>query len=284
VKGGVVADDDEDLWPPFYLSGGSGHSTREQRIQDRMQGIKDHGRRPPGRVRSLSRDQIVRTAIAVADTEGPDAISMRRIARELNAGAMSLYWHVSSKQELLDLMLDAIQGEMAVPVQSGDLRADLRAMAYGWRQSLCRHRWVMPFMGGRPPTGPKALRNIERALALFTPRQLGSATMMTVLMSVQTYVMGAVLREQQEERNQQDQDLAQERYGLTAEEMHKIVGEYLGRVKESGLYPNLTAMMDAGVDPDALETQDERFEFGLDCLLDGIVARLGSCDPATAPE
>ncbi|HEY0717972.1 MAG TPA: TetR/AcrR family transcriptional regulator, partial [Streptosporangiaceae bacterium] len=211
---------------------------------------------------------------AVADSEGPDAITMRRIARELSAGAMSLYWHVSSKQELLDLMLDAIQGEMAVPVPTGDLRADLRAMAYGWRQSLDRHRWVMPFMGGRPPMGPRALGNVERALALFAPRQVGSATMMTVLMSVQTYVMGAVLREQQEVRNQQDQDLIQERYGLTAEEMHKIIGEYIGRVRESGRYPHLTAMMDAGVDPDAIETQDERFEFGLACLLDGIMNRM----------
>ncbi len=274
-----MADDDEDLWPPFYLAGRN-DSPREQRIQDRMQGIRDRGRTPPGRVRALSRDEIVRTAVEIADSEGPDAISMRRIARELSAGAMSLYWHVGSKQELLDLMLDAVQGEMAIPARSGDLRADLRAMALAQRESLYRHRWVMPFMGGRPPLGPKALRNVEQALALFAPRQLDGVTTMTVLMSVLTYVMGAVLREQQEERNQQDQDRTQERYGLTAEEMHKIFGEYIQRVRESGRYPNLTAMMDEGVDPDAVETQDERFEFGLDCLLDGIMARLGTAAPA----
>jgi AcrR family transcriptional regulator len=273
-----VADDDE-LWPPFYLSGRI-DSPREQRIQGRVQGIKEHGRRPPSRGRALSRDEIVRTAIAVADAEGPDAISMRRIARELNAGAMSLYWHVSAKEELLDLMLDVVQGEMAVPERTGDLRADLRAMAIGQRESLYRHRWVMPFMGGRPPMGPKALRNTEQALGLFASCQIDGATTMTVLMSVTTYVMGAVLREQQEERNQQNQDRVQERSGLTPEEMHKVFGEFLDRVKESGRYPNLTAMMDQGVDPDAVETRDERFEFGLDCLLDGVISRVDLGDAA----
>ena len=276
-----MADDDEDLWPPFYLAGRN-DSSHEQRIQDRMQGMRDRGRTPPGRVRSLSRDEIVRTAVGIADSEGPEAISMRRIARELNAGAMSLYWHVGSKQELLDLMLDAVQGEMAMPARSGDLRADLRAMAIAQRASLDRHRWVMPFMGGRPPLGPKALRNVEQALALFAPRAVDGVTMMTALMSILTYVMGTVLREQQEERNQRDQDRAQERYGLTPEEMGKVFGAYIARVRESGRYPNLTAMMDEGVDPDALETQQERFLFGLDCLLDGIMARLAAPAPAPA--
>ena len=269
-----MADDDEDLWPPFYLAGGPGHSAREQRIQDRMQGLRDRGKTPPGRGRSLSRDEIVRTAIEVADAEGPDAISMRRIARELSAGAMSLYWYVSSKEELLDLMLDAVQGEMAVPVSTGDLRADLRAMALGERAGLVRHRWVMPFMGGRPPMGPKALRNVERALALFAPLHIDGATAMTMLMSVTTYVMGAVLREQQEERNQQNQDRIREQSGLTEAEMAEMFGEFMKRIEQSGRYPNLIAMMAEGVDPDALDTQDERFEFGLDCLLDGIMDRL----------
>ena len=269
-----MADDDEDLWPPFYLAGGPGHSSHEQRNQDGTQRLRDRGK-TPGRGRSLSRDEIVRTAIEAADAEGPDAISMRRIARELSAGAMSLYWHVSSKEELLDLMLDAVQGEMAVPASTGDLRADLRAMALGQRAALVRHRWVMPFMGGRPPMGPKALRNVERMLALFAPLHIDGATAMTMLMSVTTYVMGAVLREQQEERNQRNQERVQERSGLTAAEMDKIFGEFMDRVRESGRYPHLTAMMDEGVDPDALETQNERFEFGLDCLLDGIMTRLG---------
>jgi AcrR family transcriptional regulator len=287
MREAAVADEDEDLWPPFYLSHRPDRSPavrREEQLQDRISKLRDGGQRPPGRVRSLSRDEIVRTAISVADAEGPDAISMRRIARELHAGAMSLYWHVSSKEELLDLMLDAVQGEMAVPVTTGEVRADLRAMALGQRATLRRHRWIMPFMGGRPPMGPKALRNAEQALALFTPRRPDGTTAMTVLTSVTTYVMGAVLREQQEDRSQHDEKRMQERLGLSEEELHEVYEGYIDQVTQSGRYPHLTEMIKQGIDPDALETQDERFEFGLDCLLDGIVARLGSRDPATAPE
>ena len=267
----MADDDDEDLWPPFYLSG------HERRIQNRVQGLQDRGRTPPGRVRVLSRDEIVRTAMAVADADGPDAVSMRRIARELNAGAMSLYWHVSSKEELLDLMLDAVQGEMTAAEATGDVRADLRRMALNQRATLYRHRWVMAFIGGRPPMGPRALRNVERALSIFAGRTVAGATAMNMLMSVVTYVMGAVLREQQEERSQHDQERVQERLGLSEEEVHGVFGEFMDRVVQSGRYPNLTEMIKEGVDPDALDTQDERFEFGLDCLLDGIVTRLGGC-------
>ena len=279
-----MADDDEDLWPPFYLSHRSGRSPaarREEQFREKISQMREGGRKPPGRDRSLSRGEIVRTAIAVADAEGPDAISMRRIARELHAGAMSLYWHVSSKEELLDLMLDAVQGEMTVQAASEDIRADLRAMALSQRATLRRHRWIMPFMGGRPPAGPKSLRNTERLLALFTPRQVDSGTAMNMLMSVLTYVMGAVLREQQEDRSHQDEERVQERLGLSQAELHDVYGEFIEHVTQTGRYPNLTEMIKQGIDPDALETQDERFEFGLDCLLDGIMTRLGP-DQATA--
>lgn len=272
-----MADDDEDLWPPFYLSGGQ--SAQEQRVQHRMrhlreQHLREHGKRPPGRASSLSRDEIVRAALAVADAEGPQAISMRRIARELNAGTMSLYWYVSSKEELLDLMLDAMYGELTETEITGDLRADLRTMALSLRAMLRRHRWVMPFMAGRPPMGPKSLRNVERSLGIFAAANLTGEAVMTALMSVLTYVLGTVGREQQEERSQQDQERAQQRLGLSDDEMHNVYWEFLQQVMASGRYPNFTEMIKLGVDPDARETMDERFEFGLDCLLDGIVARL----------
>jgi AcrR family transcriptional regulator len=271
-----VADDDEDFWPPFHLSGRTGQTAQEQRIQHRMQGLRDHGKRPPGRTRSLSRDEIVRTAVAVADAEGPHSISMRRIARELDAGTMSLYWYVSSKEELLDLMLDAIHGELTATGITGDLRADLRAMAVTQRTMLRRHRWVMPFMAGRPPMGPKSLRNIERSLGFFAAAGITGPTAMTALMSVVTYVLGVAGREQQEDRSQQDEKRAQDRLELSEDEIREVYWEFLQRVMASGRYPNFTEMIKQGVDPDAIETQDERFEFGLDCLLDGIMARLGA--------
>lgn len=136
----------------------------------------------------------------------------------------------------------------------------------------------MPFIGGRPPLGPKALRNAERSLAIFAGVAPDHATAMNVLMSVMTYVMGAVLREQREERSQQDQRRAQERAGLSEAEMGEVLGDFLRRLRESGRYPHMVQMIDEGIDPDAPDTRDERFEFGLDCLLDGVLARL-SADP-----
>ena len=70
----------------------------------------------------------------VADAEGADAVTMRRIARELNAGTMSLYWHIASKEELLDLMIDEIQGGQPLPEPSGDWRQDMHALASNTRQ------------------------------------------------------------------------------------------------------------------------------------------------------
>ena len=139
-------------------------------------------------------------AIAVADAEGSDAISMRRIAQVLRAGTMSLYWHVANKEHLLDLMLDVLITEVSVPEPSGDWRADLRTLARNDRAMLLRHRWVMDFVGGRPPLGPNTLLNLDRSLALLDGLGLEIPTAMNILGTVQTYVMGAVLREMREMR------------------------------------------------------------------------------------
>lgn len=106
---------------------------------------------------------------------------MRRIAREVNAGTMSLYWHIASKEELLDLMIDSVQGEQQAPEPSGDWRADLSAMARNARAALHQHRWMIDFMGGRPPVGPKALQNVERALGSLDGLGLDKATAMTAV-------------------------------------------------------------------------------------------------------
>ena len=125
----------DDLWPPF----GPHTPGRADRAP------RPHGQR--GRTRgqiapALSRDEIVDAAIAVADAEGADALSMRKIAQVLHAGTMSLYWHVANKEHLLDLMLDVIVAEVGVPVPTGDWRGDLQKLARENRASLLRHRWV----------------------------------------------------------------------------------------------------------------------------------------------
>ena len=255
-------DDGEDLWPLF----------------------SDLRRRSPrphreGRARTLSREEIVRTAIKVADVEGADAVSMRRIARELNAGAMSLYWHVASKEDLLDLMQDTVEGEQQTPEPTGEWRADLRAVARAQRAVLHRHQWLMDFIGGRPPLGPNTLRNLERSLRAIEKPGLGTETALNVLSTIGTYVMGAVLREFRESNVQRRDDEALTQ--MTEAEAREILTLHMERIRATGRYPFFIRVFDEGIDPDAAETRDARFEFGLDCLLDGIAARLLPEAPGT---
>ena len=250
----------------------AGGETREQRLAGQVRRHRERGAQPPRRDSGLSRAEIVATAIAVADAEGPDAISMRRIARELRAGPMSLYWHVGSKEELLDLMLESIEAEVEVPEPSGDWRADLRAFARRIRAGMLRHRWAMEFLGGRPPSGPNDARNLERLLGILDGLDLDARTTMDILGTLATYVMGAVIREAQEIRGQRDQELAAA--DLPAEELQAERERYRKWFEASGQYPRIARLLEAGIDPDAPETRDERFEFGLACVLDGIAARL----------
>jgi AcrR family transcriptional regulator len=275
-----VEPEDEDFWAPF-LAYRPGDRRAERLRAHAREDAKRGQRHPPRRASALSRDEIVRTAIAVADAEGTEAVNMRRIARELGSGTMSLYWHVASKDELLDMMIDAIVGEAQAPEPSGDWRADLRAGACATRDALHRHRWAVNFMSTRPPAGPKMLRNLERSLGALDGLGLDKATALATLMAVATYVLGAVLREQQEANS--ERYLAELFRDVPEAEKQAVIREFVQRIRTSGHFPQMVAMLDEGVDPDAAETRDERFEFGLDCLLDGIAARLPQLAAPVAP-
>ena len=284
-KGAVVAGNDEEPWPQFRpppargIRGGgqtreaANRARREQRISSHVERHRARGDHPPrGRDRGLSREEIVAAAIAVADAEGPDAISMRRIARELRAGAMSLYWHVASKEELIDLMLDTLEAEIMVAEPTGDWQADLRELAHRQRAGLLRHPWVMEYAASRPPSGPNDVRNLERMLGMVAGTGANPRMMVDILMTVVTYVMGAVLREVQEKGQERDQ--AAREAAMSAAELEAEHERFVSWLAAADNYPNVQRMVEANVDPDAPETRDERFEFGLDCLLDGIAAQL----------
>jgi AcrR family transcriptional regulator len=265
-----VAADDEELWAPFLAF--RTEDRRAARLRRHVEeDMKRGGRHVPRRAAALSRDEIVRAAINVADAEGADAISMRRIAREVSAGTMSLYWHVASKEELLDLMIDAVMGEQRAPEPSGYWRADLGTLARNARSTFHQHLWVMDFMVGRPPAGPKALQNLERALGTLDGIGLDKATAMNIVLKVTTYALGAVLREVQEANgdryleqfagvtDQADGDDTRRRPDPAPRTLSAYDGAH--RVRHR---------------PGRRDTRDARFEFGLDCLLTG-------CGPPRPP-
>jgi AcrR family transcriptional regulator len=265
----------DDLWPPF--TGPGWFPDRASRAHRAL-----HDERGRGRTRAapaLSRAEIVDAAIAIADAEGSDAVSMRRIAQVLRAGTMSLYWHVANKEQLLDLMLDVLIGEFDAPEPSGDWREDLRTQARRERATLLRHAWVMDFLGGRPPLGPNTLVHLDRQLAAVDGLGLDVAAAMNILGTVQTYVLGSVLRETQEARVQRDQDQAD----ITKEEWAPARATWRNRLAADGRFAHVVAFLDAGIDPDAAETRDDRFEFGLDCVIDGIAAKIAALSGGGSP-
>jgi AcrR family transcriptional regulator len=288
---------DEEQWPFFRYPRqypGSGRASREEAREERIAGhVQRHrarGAQPPRRDRGLSRDEIVRAAIAVADAEGPEAISMRRIAREVGAGAMSLYWYVASKEELLDRMLDAIEAEIEVPEPTGDWRADLNVFAHRTRATLTRHRWAVEFIGSRPPSGPNDVRNLERLLSLIdgTGAEHDVRLAFGIFNTVAAFVMGAVMREAQEMRFQREQERAEA--SLTPEEVEALHLRYRDWFAAAGDFPHIAKLMESGVDPDDPDTREERFQFSLDCVLDGVAARVAAsraeaaaADPERAP-
>ncbi|MFC7587896.1 TetR/AcrR family transcriptional regulator [Nonomuraea antimicrobica] len=127
--------------------------------------------RPKREQPALSRDRIVSEAIQLLDTEGIEALSMRSLGTRLGAGATSLYRHVANKDELIELVVDEVYGEMRVP-DAGDpahWRAAVTDAARSLRSMVLRHPWIVSVLGqvGLAYLGPNLMRQSERLLALF---------------------------------------------------------------------------------------------------------------------
>jgi AcrR family transcriptional regulator len=213
---------------------------------------------------ALSREQIVRAAIEIADAEGIEALSMRRVAARVRAGTMSLYWHVPSKEDLLDLMRDAIMGEVKLPsAPSGDWRADLRLIAYQTRAALLRHPWYGAIIGDLPSLGPNSLHHVEFALAAVDGIGLDIRAMAGTLSAIDSYVLGFVQRELSEKAYIRQSGVSEEEWRAASE-------PYVKSLLATGKYPTLARFIYS----EELGDQDANFDFGLECILDGIAARL----------
>jgi AcrR family transcriptional regulator len=286
---GEDAEDNEPFLPMRLFYGGRGFGPRdwherfhERQFAERASKQKEQwqakGRRPPGypgrRTGGLSRADIVDIAVAIADAEGTEAVSMRRIARDLRVGAMSLYWHVESKEELHQLMLETVHAEIEAPAPSGDWRRDLAAYASNTRAALLRHPWAIEFVNAGPPSGPNDAGNAERLIGTLDGLGLDAKTTMWILTTLGTYVMGAALRDIQEQRWHRTVDEATAQ--MSEEELEAWRDEFKRQIRGSGRYPHIARILDANFDPDAPETSDDRFWFGLGCVLDGIASAIAA--------
>jgi AcrR family transcriptional regulator len=205
----------------------------------------------------LNRDLVLRTAVEYADRHGLEALSMRKLADELGAGAMSLYHYVPNKTDLIDGMVDLVFAEIELPALDVDWRTAMRRRAVSTRDALNRHRWAVGHMEGRSTHGPANLRLHDAVLGCL--RAAGFSVEMTVhAYSVQdAYIYGFALQET-DMTPETPEDFA----AVAAQQME----DYAAMLAE---FPNLVEVVGGYVAKSGYDYATE-FLFGLDLILDGL--------------
>ena len=227
---------------------------------------------PSGRKPRFTREQIAQAALHIADTEGFDAVTMKRIAAELGAATMTLYYYVRNKADIVALMQDAILADQLVP--DTELHAGWRsatiAIARRTRAVLMAHPWS-PTALTDATFGPNALRHMEQNLAALADTHLTSREKFELIAAVDAYVLGASL--------QAIESLSRADIADADPDVVSAALDYGRQLLSTGDFPHLNALneqsADAGAGPaltdDALADQ---FEHGLAALLDGLAGRL----------
>ena len=220
---------------------------------------------PAARRPRFTRDEIAATAIRIADEEGFAAVSMRRIATELDAGTMTLYHYVRTKDELLTLVVDATMGEVVVPASQPiptDWRAALTMLAERTRSVLENHPWILD-ISDDPPVGPNTVRHFDQSLQAVAALDLSLTEKIDIVSAVDEYVFGYCLHHR---NNQVAGD----------DSFDDDAVAYVNRLVESGDYPQLEAMTrEYGLEEgwrliDKHMRDPQRFARNLARLLDGI--------------
>ncbi|HEX5621451.1 MAG TPA: TetR/AcrR family transcriptional regulator [Solirubrobacteraceae bacterium] len=205
----------------------------------------------------LSRERVLETAVELADRHGLDWLSMRKLADEIGVAAMTLYYYVPNKPELLDGMIDIVFGEIEPPSLDVDWKTAMRRRAVSTREALNRHRWAVGLMEGRTTHGPSNLRLHDAVLGCL--RAAGFSLEMTVhAYSVQdAYIYGFAL---------QETDMSPETADDFAAEAQRQMEAYEEILAD---YPNLVEVVGGHVAKAGYDYETE-FLFGLDLILDGL--------------
>jgi AcrR family transcriptional regulator len=232
---------------------------------------------PAARQPRFSREQIAAAALAIADADGFEAVTMRRIAGALGAGTMSLYRYIATRADLLALIDDALLGESLVP---GELPADWRQavamIARQSRQTFLRHPWAIQVLQGKAAAelagqaGPNAMRHFEQSLAALAAAPLSITAKLDLLAIVDDYVIGHVVRAAELTRRSQ----AETADAAGADALRQFIDGQLA----TGGFPHLAALAHgpAAAALRSRERLDARFERGLSILIEGIAADAAS--------
>lgn len=203
----------------------------------------------------LSKERVMRTAVLLADEKGVGSLSMRKLAERLGVEAMSLYYHVANKDEILDGMVDVVFSEIDLPTEEKDWRKAMRQRATSARDALLRHPWAIGLMESRRRPGPATLRHHDAVLGMI--RKAGFSLEMTAhaYSAIDTYIYGFAL---------QELSLPFDTTKVPVEEMAAFFQHM-----PAGEYPHLTEFAMGHVLRPGYAYANE-FLFGFDLILDGL--------------
>jgi AcrR family transcriptional regulator len=203
----------------------------------------------------LNRERVLHAAVALADESGSESLSMRKLGEAVGVEAMSLYHHVTNKDDLLDGMIDVVFGEIELPSDCGDWMGSMRRRALSARQVLARHGWAIRFMESRTSPGPATLRHHDAVLGCLRNAGFSVQLAAHALSVLDSYIYGYAL---------QERSLPFDTPQQTAELAQEILARF--PVNE---YPHLAELTAEHVLQPGYDYGNE-FAFGLDLILEGL--------------
>jgi AcrR family transcriptional regulator len=202
----------------------------------------------------LSRDRIVRAAIANSDAGGLEALTMRTLAEALGVAPMALYRHVANKEDLIDGMVDVVFGEIGVPRGGTDWKGAMRRRAIALRDVLGRHRWAIGVMESRAHPGPATLRHHDAVLGSLRAAGFSVAMAAHAYSLLDSYIYGFALTRMN--------------LPFTSDDVADVAQAMLEPFPANE-YPNMVEILTEHVMKPGYDYGDE-FEYGLDLILDGL--------------
>ncbi len=208
----------------------------------------------------LSKERVLRAAVALADRRGIESLTMRKLADELGAGAMSLYYHLPNKDALLDGMVDIVFSEIELPPGGADWKTAMRERAISAREALSRHRWAIGLMETRTSPGPANLRHHDAVLACLRKARFSVEMAVHAYSALDAYIYGFALQEKSMpfETPEESAEVAEMIVQQMPADEYPYLREVAIKLGESGY------------------SYADEFEFGLDALLDGLERLLTS--------
>ena len=205
----------------------------------------------------LNRERVLDAAVALAARDGIESLTMRKLADELGAGAMSLYHHVPNKEQLLDGMVDSVFSEIELPPTDVDWKTAMRRRALSTRDALARHPWAIGLMEGRTSHGPSNLSLHNAVLGCLRAAGFSLEATVHAYSVLDAYIYGFAL---------QQRDMSSENADDFATEAQRQMREYQPVLAD---YPHLVEVVGGYVAKSGYDYATE-FLFGLDLILDGL--------------